>query len=565
MPALVLGPMLRHTAETTAAVWVETDSPCTVDVLGTTVRTFEVRGHHYALVPVEGLHPGSSTPYQVRLDGETVWPDPGSDFPPSRIRTLDADRPVRLVFGSCRHSTPMAVGTAHSYDPDALDAYSRRLRDLPESRWPDLLMLLGDQVYADDTSEETQDFIRSRRDPSREPGLEVADFEEYTRLYLESWQDPDVRWLLSTVPSAMMFDDHDVRDDWNTSESWRREVEASPWWAERIQGGLASYWVYQHLGNLSPQARAEDAMWRRVLTMDGDTFPVLRGFAEQADEEADGGPGYRWSYRLDLGGVRVLALDTRCGRVLTEGSRSMLGEPEFAWVEDQATGGVDHLLVASSLPWLLPRAIHDMESWNEQLCAGARGPVVAAISERVRQLADLEHWAAMRGSFDRLARAVGAVARGERGTPPATVCVLSGDVHHAYVAEAWWPEPVASRVYQLTCSPVHHAVPQVMKAGFRAGWSTLAARLTGLLARAADVPPPPLAWAKKVGPFFGNELATLDLDGRAARLTLERVEHDGSGGARIVPVAQVPLSTSRDRPAGPGAPATPAPAPAAAG
>jgi hypothetical protein len=34
----------------------------------------------------------------------------------------------------------------------------------------------------------------------------------YTWLYHESWQDPEVRWLLSTVPSAMIFDDRDVRD-----------------------------------------------------------------------------------------------------------------------------------------------------------------------------------------------------------------------------------------------------------------------------------------------------------------------------------------------------------------
>ncbi|MGW1633884.1 hypothetical protein, partial [Streptomyces anthocyanicus] len=30
----------------------------------------------------------------------------------------------------------------------------------------------------------------------------------------------EVRWLLSTVPSCMIFDDHDVIDDWNTSAAW---------------------------------------------------------------------------------------------------------------------------------------------------------------------------------------------------------------------------------------------------------------------------------------------------------------------------------------------------------
>ena len=74
MSRLVLGPLLRHVGTEDATVWVETDSPCTVEVLGCTEQTWTVAGHHYALVCVEGLAPGTSTPYDVRLDGEVVWP-----------------------------------------------------------------------------------------------------------------------------------------------------------------------------------------------------------------------------------------------------------------------------------------------------------------------------------------------------------------------------------------------------------------------------------------------------------------------------------------------------------
>ena len=55
---------------------------------------------------------------------------------------------------------------------------------------------------------------------------------------------------------AMIFDDHDIRDDWNTSWTWRQDMEATSWWHDRIVGGLASYWVHQHLGNLGPEERA---------------------------------------------------------------------------------------------------------------------------------------------------------------------------------------------------------------------------------------------------------------------------------------------------------------------
>ncbi len=106
--------------------------------------------------------------------------------------------------------------------------------------------------------------IAGRRDPSKPPGYEVADFEEYTRLYHEAWTEPSIRWLFSTVPVSMIFDDHDVRDDWNTSHAWRVEMQATDWWEERITGALMSYWIYQHLGNLSPDGLAADETLRAV-------------------------------------------------------------------------------------------------------------------------------------------------------------------------------------------------------------------------------------------------------------------------------------------------------------
>ena len=107
-PLLVLGPMLRYVSETEATIWVETDRECQVEILGRQAPTFEVAGHHYGLVVIDGLAPGSVHEYQVTLNGKARWPLPGSDFPPSVLRTQPAassvgqDRPVRLAFGSCR-------------------------------------------------------------------------------------------------------------------------------------------------------------------------------------------------------------------------------------------------------------------------------------------------------------------------------------------------------------------------------------------------------------------------------------------------------------------------------
>jgi len=521
MPRLLIGPLLRHVGRTDATVWVETDGPCEVSVLGARERTWCVAGHHYALVVVAGLAPGSVNPYEVHLDGERAWPPLRGDRPPSVIRTQGHPGPLRIAFGSCRYGRAAATLSDKNFTADALAAFARRMVREDPDEWPDALLMLGDQVYADETSEATRRRIQARRDITQGAGDQVADFEEYTWLYLESWTDPDVRWLLSTLPSSMIFDDHDVRDDWNTSHSWRTDMQRTSWWQSRIEGGLASYWVYQHLGNLSPAELADDPTYQEVRRAGGDVEPVLRRFAAAADREADGAKGARWSFRRDIGGVRLLVVDSRCGRILADGARSMVSEAEFEWIVAQTEGSYDHLLLGTSLPWLLPRALHDLEAWNEALASGARGPRRARWSEWLRRAADMEHWAAFVRSFEALAELIRSVA--SRPDAPASICVLSGDVHHAYAAEARWDAPVRSRVFQLTCSPLHNFVPPAMRVAFRVAWSSLARRFTRTLLRLfGPVPSPSLSWSRSCGPFFGNEIATLLLEDRAGEMVLER-------------------------------------------
>ena len=120
--------------------------------------------------------------------------------------------------------------------------------------WPDLLVLVGDQIYADDTSPGAEERIRTLRkaNGSDLPPELVANFEEFTWLYKEAWTPEVERWMFSVVPSTMVFDDHDMIDDWNISAAWVQDIRSEPWWQEHIIGGLMSYWIYQHLGNLSP-------------------------------------------------------------------------------------------------------------------------------------------------------------------------------------------------------------------------------------------------------------------------------------------------------------------------
>lgn len=549
-PRLLLGPLLRHVDPVSATVWVETDRPCEVQVLDARARTFCVGGHHYALLVIEDLEPGSSTPYEVHLDdgrgASRAWPRMHSPFPPSRIRTPGGPGPFRLAFGSCRYATPSTVDARDGIAPDALDSYAHLVASLPDTEWPDALVLLGDQVYADEVTPATRQWLAARRDLSEPPGAQAADFEEYTRLYTESWSDPEVRWLLSTIPSSMVFDDHEMIDDWNTSAAWRDLITPRDWWAKRISGGLVSYFVYQHLGNMSPQELADSSVWQSILQRRGgsdDAEPMLRAMAESADGDPT---AHRWSYVRHFGNVRLVMVDSRAGRVLAESDRKILDDTEFDWVEaalrNAVADGCDHVLVGTSLPWLLPHAIHDIERWNETLNVRHHRRPLGRLAERVRQAADLEHWAAFGQSFERLGRVLVSLARGEAGPAPATALVLSGDVHHAYAAELVRPGDLTGRVHQLTVSPLHNQAPHAIEIGFRVGWSRWARALTGALTRAARVQPTGLVWEKQSGPYFGNELGELVLDGRDARFRLWATSREDDGTPRFTRVLDTELS-----------------------
>ena len=566
-PVLVLGPLLRYVGETAATIWVETDRACQVRILDHEVATFEVAGHHYALAVIEGLEPGQAYEYQVRLDGAVCWPEPDAPFPPSVIRTLDPGRPLHLVFGSCRIAElnpPRWRRDRHEQDhgADALGAMALDLLDAPPEQRPDVMLLIGDQVYADEIGPATREFIGQRRnpsvrDPSSPPKGEVANFTEYCYLYREAWSGPAVRWLLSVIPTAMIFDDHDVHDDWNTSAAWRRDFLAKPWWRNRIDGAYMSYWIYQHLGNLTPEDLAKDELWRAVRKA-GDAAALLQDFAQRADESPE---GIQWSFRRSFGRVRLVVIDSRSGRVLDDGHgqprvagparretgrelRQMVSDTEWQWVTDSVAGDWDHVVLASSLPVLLSRGIHDLEAWNEATAAGAWGQRFIPLAEKMRRAGDLEHWAAFGRSFTAFEQLITGLAAGTQGAPPASVTLLGGDVHHSYVAEVSLPAGTtsATSVHQLVCSPIHNLLPNNFRELQRIVTSRAGALIGGTLARLARVPSPQLGWQLTRGPWFPNMLATLNFDGRHAAVRFDRSAPDPRTSPHLVPVDESDLA-----------------------
>ncbi len=209
----------------------------------------------------------------------------------------------------------------------------------------------------------------------------------------------------------------------------------------------------------------------------------------------------------------------------------MMDANEWEWIEEHATGGFDHLLLGTSLPVMLGPGMHYLQAWNEAVCSGKWGERATGWGERIRRSQDLDHWGSFHESFDKLTALIRAVGAGVRGGPPASVVVLSGDVHHGYLAEAAFREGgVRSHIYQAVCSPLRNSLPG-QKSRLQSVCWTKPGELAGrLLSRLAGIGEERLSWRLTHRmPWYENHVATLELEGRWARLTFEKAVSDGSG------------------------------------
>jgi hypothetical protein len=284
-----------------------------------------------------------------------------------------------------------------------------------------------------------------------------------------------------------------------------------------------------------------DETYRAVRECDGDAGPIVREFAFAADRDV---AGARWSYRRDIGRTRLVMMDSRAGRVLRPDRRAMVDDEEWACIEEWSHGAFDHLVYGTSLPVFLGRGMHFLEAWNEALSEGAWGRLAGRAGEWMRQTLDLEHWAAFERSLRRLEGLMERVASGGHGAAPGSVVVLSGDVHHAYLARARFPDGDGDRspVYQAVCSPLRNPLNGHERRAIRIGMSRAGERVAAILARAAGVAHDGVRWSIDEGPWFDNQVATLELDGRHAWMALDKAVAPDGGPARLERVMHTRLA-----------------------
>jgi PhoD-like phosphatase len=148
------------------------------------------------------------TPQQL-IDMVVPWSD-------ARIKT----NALCLVFGSCHYPAGLLDKRP------AFASYSRlesRLANTVTGPRPQILLLLGDQIYADATA--------GLLDPVR------AD-DRFEKAYQDLFGAAAVRNVLKQLPARMMLDDHEIEDNWEpTSDKGAKGQYYRP--------GLDAYWRYQ--------------------------------------------------------------------------------------------------------------------------------------------------------------------------------------------------------------------------------------------------------------------------------------------------------------------------------
>jgi hypothetical protein len=485
---------------------------------------------------------------------------PSFSLPPSDLNKL------RILHGSCRKPDGPGRDAMPVIDEIVGDAWP-----LADER-PHLLLLNGDQIYADDVAD-TVLFLLMDADPAllgwsetlpgvsqtdvrlrpgqrkgivrgdarlttQDPEGHVLRMGEYFAMYLFSWSEAlwptefpeyaevkhkplpvpqrpediliregllrsfgqevdvlkdfrktlrEVRRAMANVPVYMMFDDHDVTDDWNMLREWCERIYANRLARRIVQNALVGYAVFQAWGNTPErfeagqtgaallgavaawsQAQGNDAVQAReierrvgvpgTLSADGqltNLFTPAGDFFRLARDPDQ----LRWDYAIRAPNLEILMLDTRTSREYTEDKAAppaLLGPTSL--VEQIPLDDLDPnklcLVVATTNVVTVPLFETTEIFGNKFICAWwyiviylITGLFRFAVRHRLGGFSlfnpDLsDSWQAQHKAtealFSRLGRRAALDAQGTRTN---RVLLLSGDVHMSWAARMqYWAD-----------------------------------------------------------------------------------------------------------------------------
>ncbi|MCG7495386.1 alkaline phosphatase family protein [Vibrio sp. Of7-15] len=550
LPLIIAGPILRKVTPTEITVWIVTTEPL--------IGKFELFSKHepnsaifsapmkneqqiqigtHAWVTL--AHFTGQFPINTPLEYQLTTPDGTlSELIPHLLYT-DAQRPSFVIKPAADYVLHGSCRNPHHNSPDSLVAADNKIATLPENDRPALLMMSGDQIYADHVAGPTLDAIQqvisllglpdehftdgelpdSRSiyehhhnfygrdkllphysDPqswlskikpnhaipifsSRESENHLITFAEFFAMYLlmwspqlwdlvdrerlkhqnfqwagktipEKWQQAwheekkhiddfvaglaQVQRLLAHIPTYMIFDDHDVTDDWNLTVGWEKAANDNNFSRRIIGNGLLSYWLCQGWGNAPEKFNSE------FLTLATQYFKAPN--AQNQDRFI--AHLYRfeqWHYTINTT-PKMVVLDTRTRRwrseskmnkpsglmdweALTEFQQELLDEPAVIIISAAPMFGVKFIeMLQRGMTWL-----------------------------GYPLLIDAENWMAHPGSANTL------LSIFTHTKTPTNFVILSGDVHYSFAYDIKLRFRKSSpNIFQITSSGIKNEFPNAL-------------------------------------------------------------------------------------------------------
>ena len=250
-----------------------------------------------------------------------------------------------------------------------------------------------------------------------------------------------VRRLMAHIPTYMIFDDHDITDDWNLTAKWE-EAAYNHQFSRRIIGNaLIGYTLFQGFGN-QPKSFTSDI-----------TYLIEKLFNKNTTDKFDPQVQNKlidvllkfenWHYVLNTN-PKIVVLDSRTRRwrnesnlakpsglmdweALMELQHELMDEPNVIIVSPTPMFGVKLIEVIQRLATLVGASLH----------------------------VDAENWMAHSGSANGILNII------KHRKTPEQFTILSGDVHYSFAYDIKVRFRHSSpHIHQITCSGIKNRFPE---------------------------------------------------------------------------------------------------------
>ncbi|CAE6904261.1 Isoleucyl-tRNA synthetase [Vibrio sp. B1REV9] len=248
----------------------------------------------------------------------------------------------------------------------------------------------------------------------------------------------NVQRLLAHIPTYMIFDDHDITDDWNLTVGWEKAATENAFSHRIIGNGLIAYWLCQGWGNAPEKFNTTFMKYAH------------RYFDELTDEAQNQFIQYlyrfeEWHYTVHTS-PKVVVLDTRTRRWRSE---SRMNKPSGlmdweALIEfQQELMNQDKVIIVSAAPMFGVKFIEMLQ----RVMTSCGQPLVI----------DAENWMAHPGSANTL------ISIFTHTKTPTNFVILSGDVHYSFAYDIKLRYRKNSpNIYQITCSGFKNQFPTTL-------------------------------------------------------------------------------------------------------